>query len=178
MPASWATENKGLRQTLPAVAPMNHTPGFTPRGCSPWPQTAASSTGACTGGLWKPVCPPCREEARLELVAEELPRGETLAMSLLGRAEGRAGWAQPHCTEETSHLTEYWEINHCVGSHQSGDGLDTVIPWARPRADTIISHFQALCWDYLRITSFTSYNHVKWIPLLTHFIVVTEAQKG
>lgn len=79
-------------------------------------------------GIVEASVSPCREEARLELVAEELPRGETLAMSLLGRAEGRAGRAQPHCTEETSHLTEYWEINHCVGSHQSGDGLDTVIP--------------------------------------------------
>lgn len=35
--------------------------------------------------------PPCREEARLELETEELPRGETLVMSLLDRAEGRAG---------------------------------------------------------------------------------------
>lgn len=34
---------------------------------------------------------PCREEARLELVTDKLPRGETFAMSLLGKAEGRAG---------------------------------------------------------------------------------------
>lgn len=40
--------------------------------------------------------------------------------------------------EETSHLTEYWEINHCVGSHQFGDGLDTVISLARDRANMII----------------------------------------
>lgn len=42
--------------------------------------------------------------------------------------------------EEASHLTQYWEINHSVGSHQFGDGLDTVTPLARHRADMIISH--------------------------------------
>lgn len=48
------------------------------------------------------------EAAQVELVADELPQREVFAMSLLGRAECRAGRSQTRHTEQnTSHATEY-----------------------------------------------------------------------
>lgn len=82
------------------MAPINHNPSIhiarsAPPG--PMPLGLATDISKLDRGLHSGLViveaslSPSPEEARLELVTDKLPQGETFEMSLLGRAEGRAG---------------------------------------------------------------------------------------